>query len=96
VPKSQRKTEREPESATGEDVERFVASLIPTYLSVDTQGRVIRMDSLSKVRQSPSAFAYPRSFVEGPTPPFSFYFYRRSHRACGSVGSHAARSSPTG
>jgi aromatic amino acid aminotransferase I / 2-aminoadipate transaminase len=52
VPKSQRKAEPEPESVAGEDVERFVASLIPTFLSVDTQGRVIRMETLSKVRHS--------------------------------------------
>jgi aromatic amino acid aminotransferase I / 2-aminoadipate transaminase len=52
VPKSLRKSEPEPESVTGEDVERFVASLVPTFLSVDTQGRVIRMETLSKVRHS--------------------------------------------
>jgi aromatic amino acid aminotransferase I len=48
VPKSQRKAEHEP--AGGEDVARFVASLIPSYLRIDTQGRVIRMDTFSKVR----------------------------------------------
>lgn len=48
VPKSQRKAECEP--GKGEDVARFVASLVPTYLSIDTQGRVLRMDTLSKVR----------------------------------------------
>jgi len=46
VPKSQRKAEHEP--AGGEDVARFVASLIPSYLRIDTQGRVIRMDTFSK------------------------------------------------
>ena len=47
VPKSQRKAEGEP--AESEDVANFVASLVPTYLKVDTQGRVIRMDTFSMV-----------------------------------------------
>ncbi|KAI9464294.1 PLP-dependent transferase [Russula earlei] len=46
VPKSLRKAERE--SAAGEDIARFIASLVPTYLRVDTQGRVIRLDTFSK------------------------------------------------
>ncbi|KAH9012429.1 PLP-dependent transferase [Lactarius pseudohatsudake] len=46
VPKSQRKAEREPPA--GEEVERFVDSLEPSFLRVDTQGRVIRMDTFSK------------------------------------------------
>jgi len=48
VPKSQREADREPEPEASEDVARFVASLIPTYLRVDTEGRVIRMDTFSK------------------------------------------------
>jgi hypothetical protein len=50
VPKSKRKAEYDP--AEGEDVARFVGSLVPTYLRIDTQGRVIRMDTFSKVRHS--------------------------------------------
>jgi len=46
VPKSQRKAEREP--AAGEDTARFVASLVPSFLRIDTQGRVIRLDTFSK------------------------------------------------
>ncbi|KAH9012428.1 PLP-dependent transferase [Lactarius pseudohatsudake] len=46
VPKSQRKAEREPPA--GEEVERFIDSLEPSFLRVDTQGRVIRMDTFSK------------------------------------------------
>jgi aromatic amino acid aminotransferase I / 2-aminoadipate transaminase len=41
VPKSQRETDYEPESGASEDVARFVASLIPTYLRVDMEGHVI-------------------------------------------------------
>ena len=49
VPKSERKAA----AADNEDdnVARFVASLIPSYLRIDTQGRVIRMDTFSKVRR---------------------------------------------
>jgi aromatic amino acid aminotransferase I / 2-aminoadipate transaminase len=47
VPKSQRSVECEP--TEGEDVARFVASLVPSYLRIDTQGRVLRMDTFSKV-----------------------------------------------
>lgn len=32
-----------------EDVETFLASLVPSYLSIDVDGRVMRMDSFSKV-----------------------------------------------
>ncbi|KAH8989735.1 PLP-dependent transferase [Lactarius akahatsu] len=46
VPKSQRKAERE--SPAGEEVSRFIDSLVPSFLRVDTQGRVIRMDTFSK------------------------------------------------
>ncbi|KAI0247958.1 PLP-dependent transferase [Lactifluus subvellereus] len=46
VPKLQRKAEGEP--AESEDVASFVLSLVPTYLKIDTQGRVIRMDTFSK------------------------------------------------
>jgi DNA-binding transcriptional MocR family regulator len=50
VPKSHRKADGEP--IQGGDVASFVASLVPTYLKFDTQGRVIRMDTFSKVRCS--------------------------------------------
>ncbi|KAI9432476.1 pyridoxal phosphate-dependent transferase [Lactarius indigo] len=46
VPKSQRKAEREP--SAGEEVSHFIDSLEPSFLRVDTQGRVIRMDTFSK------------------------------------------------
>ncbi|KAH9174517.1 pyridoxal phosphate-dependent transferase [Lactarius sanguifluus] len=46
VPKSQRKAEREPPA--GEEVSCFIDSLEPSFLRVDTQGRVIRMDTFSK------------------------------------------------
>ncbi|KAH9174516.1 PLP-dependent transferase [Lactarius sanguifluus] len=46
VPKSQRKAEREPPA--GEEVSRFIDSLVPSFLRVDTQGRVIRIDTFSK------------------------------------------------
>ncbi|KAH9009850.1 pyridoxal phosphate-dependent transferase [Lactarius deliciosus] len=46
VPKSQRTAEREPPA--GEEVQRFIDSLEPSFLRVDTQGRVIRMDTFSK------------------------------------------------
>ncbi|KAH9023085.1 PLP-dependent transferase [Lactarius pseudohatsudake] len=46
VPKSQRKAEREP--PVGEEVSRFIDSLVPSFLRVDTQGRVIRIDTFSK------------------------------------------------
>ncbi|KAH8988718.1 pyridoxal phosphate-dependent transferase [Lactarius hatsudake] len=46
VPKSQRKAEREPPA--GEEVSRFIDGLEPSFLRVDTQGRVIRMDTFSK------------------------------------------------
>ena len=66
VPKSQREAKRESESMAGEDVECFIASLIPTFLSVDTQGRVIRMETLSKVRHSLSlSHTVPSLFAEG-------------------------------
>jgi len=45
VPKSQRK---EAAAAAGDDVGRFVASLVPSFLRIDTQGRVIRLDTFSK------------------------------------------------
>ena len=44
VPKSQRMAEYE-----DKDVARFVASLVPSYLRIDTQGRALRMDTFSKV-----------------------------------------------
>ncbi|KAH9055317.1 PLP-dependent transferase [Lactarius vividus] len=46
VPKSQRKAERE--SPVGEEVARFIDSLVPSFLKIDTQGRVIRIDTFSK------------------------------------------------
>ena len=47
VPKSQRKA-AECESPGGE-VSQFVNSLVPSFLGIDTQGRVIRIDTFSKV-----------------------------------------------
>jgi aromatic amino acid aminotransferase I len=47
VPKSKRKAA----AADDDDVAGFVRSLVPTFLRVDTQGRVIRMDTFSKVRR---------------------------------------------
>ncbi|KAI0299111.1 PLP-dependent transferase [Multifurca ochricompacta] len=47
VPKSQRKLE----SAGGDndnDVAHFISSLVPSFLKVDTEGRVIRIDTFSK------------------------------------------------
>ncbi|KAH9022373.1 PLP-dependent transferase [Lactarius deliciosus] len=46
VQKSQRTAEREPPA--GEEVQHFIDSLEPSFLRVDTQGRVIRMDTFSK------------------------------------------------
>lgn len=46
MPKSQRKAESEPPA--GEEVSHFIDSLVPSYLRVDTQGRVIRIDTFSK------------------------------------------------
>ena len=51
VPKSQRKA-AEDEAPAGEEVSHFIDSLVPTFLSIDTQGRVIRLDTFSKVRPS--------------------------------------------
>lgn len=39
----------QPAAAPPNNVEEFVSSLIPTYVSIDVDGRVMRMDSLSKV-----------------------------------------------
>ncbi|KAH8989736.1 PLP-dependent transferase [Lactarius akahatsu] len=50
VPKSQRKAEREPPA--GEEVSRFIDSLVPSFLRVDTQGRVIRIDTFSKLEHT--------------------------------------------
>ena len=58
VPKSLRKvTEYEPPAE--EEVSHFIDSLVPSFLRVDTQGRVIRMDTFSKVR--PFAYVSPVS-----------------------------------
>ncbi|RFU72446.1 aromatic aminotransferase aro8 [Trichoderma arundinaceum] len=39
----------QPDAPVPNNVEEFVSSLIPTYVSMDVDGRVMRMDSLSKV-----------------------------------------------
>jgi aromatic amino acid aminotransferase I len=39
----------QPDVPAPNNVEEFVSSLIPTYVSMDVDGRVMRMDSLSKV-----------------------------------------------
>ncbi|KAL7942336.1 pyridoxal phosphate-dependent transferase [Trichoderma barbatum] len=39
----------QPDAPAPTNVEEFVSSLIPTYVSMDVDGRVMRMDSLSKV-----------------------------------------------
>ncbi|OPB39586.1 ARO Transcriptional regulator [Trichoderma guizhouense] len=39
----------QPDAPAPNNVEEFVLSLIPTYVSMDVDGRVMRMDSLSKV-----------------------------------------------
>ncbi|KAL6791591.1 pyridoxal phosphate-dependent transferase [Trichoderma sp. SZMC 28012] len=39
----------QPDAPAPNNVEEFVSSLIPTYVSMDVDGRVMRMDSLSKV-----------------------------------------------
>ncbi|KAL7805482.1 pyridoxal phosphate-dependent transferase [Trichoderma gracile] len=39
----------QPDAPAPSNVEGFVSSLIPTYVSMDVDGRVMRMDSLSKV-----------------------------------------------
>ncbi|KAH0498760.1 hypothetical protein TgHK011_005998 [Trichoderma gracile] len=39
----------QPDAPAPSNVEDFVSSLIPTYVSMDVDGRVMRMDSLSKV-----------------------------------------------
>ena len=49
VPKSKCK-ERAAKDDNDDDITRFVTSLIPTFLRIDTQGRVIRMDTFSKVK----------------------------------------------
>jgi hypothetical protein len=84
------KSERKAAAAADDDdddVARFVASLIPSYLRIDTQGRVIRMDTFSKVRFDP----VPLTPLSG----FSSFITlrRRSHRVCDSAGSRAVRSS---
>lgn len=38
------------------DAEKFLASLAPSYLKFDYQGRVIRLDTFSKVRVTPGYF----------------------------------------
>ena len=53
VPRSQREA-AEHEPPAGEEVSHFIDSLVPSFLRVDTQGRVIRMDTFSKVRSSSS------------------------------------------
>ena len=51
VPKSRRKVaEREPPAE--EEVSHFIDSLVPSFLRIDTQGRVIRLDTFSKVCRS--------------------------------------------
>ena len=54
MPKSKRKeaaTDDDDDDDDDDDIARFIASLIPTFLRIDTQGRVIRMDTFSKVRR---------------------------------------------
>ncbi len=61
VPKSKCK-----EAATDDDdddIARFIASLIPTFLRIDTQGRVIRMDTFSKVRRRKCTHSESRPFA---------------------------------
>ncbi|KAB8201742.1 Aminotransferase class I and II [Aspergillus parasiticus SU-1] len=38
-----------PAQKSSEDIESFLAGLVPSYLSLDVDGRVLRMDSFSKV-----------------------------------------------
>jgi hypothetical protein len=48
VPKAQREAdEREPPA--GEEVSHFINNLVPSFLKIDTQGRVIHLDTFSKV-----------------------------------------------
>ncbi|KAF5970442.1 aromatic amino acid aminotransferase I [Fusarium coicis] len=42
-------TERSTDVAENETVDDFLSSLVPSYLSMDVDGRVLRMDSFSKV-----------------------------------------------
>ena len=51
MPKSERKETATATNDADDNVARFVASLVPSYLRIDTQGRVIRMDTFSKVRR---------------------------------------------
>jgi hypothetical protein len=56
VPKSQREAgEREPPA--GEEVSHFINNLVPSFLKIDRQGRVIRLDTFSKV--CPSSLRQP-------------------------------------
>lgn len=86
VPKSKRKAA----AADDGDVMGFAQSLIPSFLRLDTQGRVIRMDTFSKVRRgtlTPSLFLWHFSFE------FTIALRRRSHQEFGSAGLHVIHSS---
>ena len=83
VPKSKRKAAAAAADEDGDDVSRFVQSLIPTFLRVDTQGRVIRMDTFSKVRSHRVAL-----LIE-----FTIARRRQSHQEYGSAGLHVVRCS---
>ena len=85
VPKSQRKA-AEDEAPAGEEVSRFIDSLVPSFLRIDTQGRVIRMDTFSKVR--PSSVLHV-----SPIATHYFSSYRQSRQGCGSGGLRAVRCS---
>ena len=80
LPKSRRQAaERERQ---GDDVSRFIDNLVPSFLKIDTQGRVIRMDTFSKV--SPARLRQLRRHTSSN---------RQSHQGCGSGGLLAARCS---
>ena len=62
VSKSKRKPAADDDDDDDDDnAALFVRSLIPTFLRIDTQGRVIRMDTFSKVRRCTHSPSHPLS-----------------------------------
>ena len=59
VPPSVRRQIQSKASSSGDTVEEFIQTLEPSYLKYDYQGRVIRLDTFSKVQFSTSDYHEP-------------------------------------
>jgi len=82
APKSQREAVEHEPTGLGDGVSSFIDSLVPSFLKIDTQGRVIRMDTFSKVS----------SFTSTNLPHLTS-LNRRLHQGCGSGGLRVPRNS---